>query len=310
MATQPLVTFITATYNTAPYLRETIDSVLAQTYANIEYIVLDDGSTDDTIDILKSYGDRITWTTHPNMGETRTVNKGFGMAKGDYIVVVSADDPVKPRLAEVAVPFMEARPDILVGYPGWDIIDSQSTVIDTPRMFDYNYDQMLRWHYCMPGPGTFIRRRAIELEQGRNTDYRYIGDYEFWVRLGLRGDFAYIPHNLATWRFHAASTSVNQRNARMAEEHIRLFETFYQRTDLPESVLQARAEALSTAYYVAALMLLPADLDAARPYLIRSFKLFPFAPRRYPTGLIRSKRYQLVAFFPFLRRALITTSLR
>ena len=79
----PLVSFITATYNTAPYLRETIDSILAQTYPNIEYIVLDDGSTDDTLNILKSYGDRIQWESHPNMGETRTVNKGFDMAKGD-----------------------------------------------------------------------------------------------------------------------------------------------------------------------------------------------------------------------------------
>src|SRR3982751_2178405 len=111
----PLVTFITATYNGADYLRETIDSILAQTYPNIEYIVLDDGSTDNTIEILESYGDRIKWESHPNMGETRTMNKGDRMAKGDYIIAVSADDPMKPNLAEISVQVMEAHPDALVG---------------------------------------------------------------------------------------------------------------------------------------------------------------------------------------------------
>src|SRR6476620_5979365 len=79
----PLVTFITPTYNAAHFLPETIDSILVQTYPNIEYIVLDDGSTDNTVEILKSYGDRIMWESHPNMGETRTINKGYSMAKGD-----------------------------------------------------------------------------------------------------------------------------------------------------------------------------------------------------------------------------------
>src|SRR5438045_2699555 len=120
----PLISFITATYNTAPYLRETIDSVLAQTYPNIETIVLDDGSSDNTVDILKSYGTRIMWESHPNMGETRSVNKGFGIAKGEYIIVVSADDPVKPNLADVGIQWMEAHPEALIGYPDWDTIDA------------------------------------------------------------------------------------------------------------------------------------------------------------------------------------------
>ena len=85
----PLVTVITPAYNRASYLVETIESVLGQDYPRLEYIVLDDGSTDNTREVLGKYEGRIIWETHPNMGETRTVNKGFGLARGEIVVVVT-----------------------------------------------------------------------------------------------------------------------------------------------------------------------------------------------------------------------------
>ena len=93
---QPLVTVVTPTYNAASYLAETIESVLAQTYAHIEYIVLDDGSTDDTLRVLKQYDGRLHWETQPNMGEALTVNKGWDMARGEDVVIVNADDRRSP----------------------------------------------------------------------------------------------------------------------------------------------------------------------------------------------------------------------
>ena len=203
----PLVSFITPTYNAAHYLQETIDSILAQTYRNIEYIVLDDGSSDNTIEVLKRYGDRILWDSHPNMGETRTINKGYRMAKGEYIVVVSADDPMKPNLAEVSVQWMEAHPEALVGYPDWDNIDFEGNVIKNHKLLDYDYNIMLRMHYNIPNAGTIIRRRALELETGRDPQYRYVHDYEFYLRVGLHAPFVHIPYTLATWRSHPGSTS-------------------------------------------------------------------------------------------------------
>ncbi len=274
----PLVSFITATYNTAPYLRETIDSVLAQTYPNIEYIVLDDGSTDNTIEILKTYDGRITWDSHPNMGETRSVNKGFGMTKGDYSVVVSADDPVKPNLAEVGVQWMEAHPEALIGYPDWDTIDSQGKVIKHHTLLEYDYEIMTRMHYCLPNAGTIIRRRALELETGRDPNYRYVGDYEFFLRIGLHAPFVHIPHTLATWRSHPASTSFNSKNEAMALENICAIEALYQRKDVSPEIQRVKQEALSTAYYVAGLILMP-DFETARPYFLQSIKHYDYTQR-------------------------------
>ena len=300
----PLVSFITATYNAASYLPETMDSVLAQTYPNIEYIVLDDGSTDHTVEILKHYGDHIIWDSHPNMGETRSVNKGFDLAKGDYIIVVSADDPVKPNLAEVAVQWMESHPDALIGYPDWETIDSQGNVIKTHKLLDYDYEIMTRMHYCLPNAGTIIRRRALELETGRDPNYRYIGDYEFFLRIGLHAPFVHIPHTLATWRSHPASTSINSKNEAMALENIRVIENLFRRQGVPEAAKKSKAEALSTAYYLAGLILMP-NFEAARPYFLQSIWHYPFAPHAYPTGLLRSRKYLLCALLPFLRRILL-----
>ena len=300
----PLVSFITATYNTAPYLRETLDSVLAQTYPNIEYIVLDDGSTDNTLDILKSYDGRIMWDSHPNMGETRSVNKGFSMAKGYYIVVISADDPVKPNLAEVGVQWMEAHPEALVGYPDWDTIDSTGSVVKTHKLLEFDYQIMTRMHYNLPNAGTIIRRRALELEDGRDPNFRYVGDYEFFLRIGLHGPFIHIPQTLATWRSHPGSTSVNSRNEKMAAEDVRCVEQLYERTNLPEAVKKAKSEALSTANYIAGMILMP-NFEAAQPYFLKSIQYYPLAPHAYPTGLMRSRKYLLCALLPFLRRFLL-----
>ncbi|MBA3868781.1 MAG: glycosyltransferase [Anaerolineae bacterium] len=300
----PLVTFITATYNGADYLRETIDSILAQTYPNIEYIVLDDGSSDNTIEILKSYRERIKWESHSNMGECRTINKGYSMAKGDYIIAVSADDPMKSNLAEISVQVMEAHPDALVGYPDWDNIDFHGNVIKNFKLLDYDYNIMLRMHFNIPNAGTIIRRRALELETGRDPQFRFVHDYEFYLRVGLHGPFVHIPHTLATWRSHPGSTSVNSRNAKMAAEDVACVEKLYERTDLSEAVKKARPEALSTAYYIAGLILMP-NFELARPYFLQSIKHYPLAPHAYPTGLLRSRKYLLCALFPFLRRFLL-----
>lgn len=98
-----LVTIITPTYNRASYLDETIKSVLRQNYSKIDYIVIDDGSTDNTQDVLAKYLDKITCVHQSNIGETRTVNKGIAMAKGEIICIVNSDDPLLPGAIEKAV---------------------------------------------------------------------------------------------------------------------------------------------------------------------------------------------------------------
>lgn len=248
------VSIVTPVYNHAAYLDETIQSVLGQDYPHIEYIVLDDGSTDNTREVLHKYTGQIVWESHPNMGETKTVNKGWRMVSGEIIAVVNSDDPLLPQAVSTAAAFMEAHPDILVAYPDWNKIGPDSEVIEHVEVPEYDCLDMLRRHHCVVGPGAFIRRKAFGLAGMRDPDFRYVADFEYWLRLGLYGPFARIPKTLATFRVHPVSVSVSHKGAAMAHEHIRLIKKFYSFPALPHEVLKIRPEAFSAAHYVAAEM--------------------------------------------------------
>jgi glycosyltransferase involved in cell wall biosynthesis len=243
-----LVTVITPAYNRASYLNETIESVVSQDYPQIEYIVLDDGSTDNTREVLEKYNGRIIWETHPNMGESRTVNKGFSMAHGDIVAVVNSDDPLMPGAVSQAVDFMQSRPDILVAYPDFNKIGPHSELLYHVRVEDYDYVRFVRRFDSYIGPGAFIRRKCLELTHGRDPRFRFAADWEYWLRLGLHGQFARIPKTLATHRWHPDSMIVSGRGPMLANEYIALVKEYYSRSDLPPEIRKVRREAFANAY--------------------------------------------------------------
>ncbi|MEQ8671995.1 MAG: glycosyltransferase [Aggregatilineales bacterium] len=280
---KPLVTVITPTYNRADLLAETIDSVLSQDYANIEYLVLDDGSKDDTVELLKTYDDpRLKWESHANMGEANTVNKAFEMARGEFVIVVNSDDPILPGLLSESVTYLLAHPDVWVTYPDWVMIDDQSKSIKTMTVYEYPYENMLRYHHCPPGPGAMFRRDALDAGIRRDGHWRYVSDYEFWLKVGLHGRLARLPKSLATWRSHAGGASTAFANTSMADEHVNVVKAYFERPDVPAKVQQVKREAICNAYYIAAIICLPKERHAARVNFLRSIFTMPFAPIKYP----------------------------
>ena len=287
----PLVTIITPTYNRADLVEETILSVIEQDYPNIEYIVLDDGSEDNTVELLKQYEDRLIWSTHPNMGHTRTVNKGFGMAKGEIIGIVNSDDPLLPGAIRKIVSFLVANPEVMVAYPDWDQIDENGAVFEHIETFEYSYVDMIRWHRCIPGPGALFRREVVEACGGWNTDLNYIYDYEFWLKAGLLGPFMRVPDTLATFRWHSASISASQRGIEMAEEHIYLADLIYSLPNLPPEVLKVKNEAYSSAIYTAGLVA-GEDNSVRKKYFLRALH---YAPLKY----FGEYQYRLKIMIPY-----------
>jgi glycosyltransferase involved in cell wall biosynthesis len=244
----PPVSIITPAYNQASFLDETIQSVLSQDYPNLEYIILDDGSKDNTLEVLVRYGSRIRLESHENMGEALTVNKGFQLAKGDIICVVNADDPLLPGAVKEAVSFLAERPEILVAYPDWYYISDRSGFLHLEKVAEYDYVFMVSRHRCIVGPGAFMRKQAIDLTGGRDPQFKFVGDFDFWLRLGLHGSFARIPKALATFRIHTSSTSLAMKGSRMAREDIRLIKKFFSLSDLPREVRRVRMKAFSAAH--------------------------------------------------------------
>jgi glycosyltransferase involved in cell wall biosynthesis len=252
VVSRPLVSIITPTYNRACFLDETIRSVLAQDYRPIEFIVIDDGSVDDTRDVLAKYSGDVAWWTHENIGETRTVNEGLRACAGDIIAVVNSDDPLRPGAISEGVAFLRDRPHVLVAYPDWDYIGTDSEVLAHVRVPEFDYVHMVRSHHCLVGPGALMRRRVVALEKGRDPVYRYVGDFEFWLRVGLHGPFARIPRTLATFRVHTDSASQASLGRRMASEHLEMMRRYYSRADLPREILAVRRAAFASAHFVAA----------------------------------------------------------
>jgi glycosyltransferase involved in cell wall biosynthesis len=289
-----LISVITPTYNRAEYLAETVESVLGQTYPDLEYIVLDDGSTDETPIIAGNYRGSLSYLAHGNMGEAHTVNKGFSMAKGDIVGIVNSDDPILPGLVERVVEAFAEDERLLVVYPDWRMIDQASKPVKDVRVPEYDYLKMVRLQKCLIGPGAFIRKRAFSLESGRDPTYRFIGDFEFWLRLGRHGPFARIPDVLATHRVHPGSES-GKGDLGRAEETIRVVDEYFTRGNLPTEVGRLEREARSNAAYHAARMCMASAPGRSRAYYRESLRRFPGAYLRW-----RPQRLAMVvaAFLP------------
>lgn len=258
------VSIITPTYNRADLLPETIDSILGQNYPDLEYIVLDDGSADDTQSVLERYSDKIRVIRHDNMGETVTVNKGFSLATGDIICVVSSDDPLLPGSIQHVVDAFEKAPQAVAVYPDWVDIGSSSEFLRAIRLPDYDIRSMLTTFSWGLGPGTFFRRGLLDqLGGGRNASRVYCGDMEFWARAAMYGQLIHIPRALATHRTHDGSASVSQRGAKLANEWIDTWKLLLNCPQLPPDLVAQKSSLLGRAYLLSAKYYCGTDWRAA-----------------------------------------------
>ena len=219
----PLVTIITPAYNCEKYIRQTIESVQSQNYKRIEYMVIDDGSTDGTADIITDMAPEM-FATGPNKGEQAVVNEAFKNVRGKYFMIVNADDPLLPGAISKLVEFMEAHPDILCAYPDWESIneDGSHRAYITSREYDFKY--MVEHHTCLPSVGSMFRSSLLKTIR-RDESYRWLGDFDFWLKVGFAGPMARVPHTLATWRHREGQASRDKSDAR-AREHIRIAANF------------------------------------------------------------------------------------
>jgi len=245
---RPLVTVITPTYNRAGFLDETIKSVLEQDYSPVEYIVIDDGSTDNTPEVMKKYEGKLTCIRHENMGETRTVNKGFSLARGEFVCVVNSDDPLLPGAISATVEALVNQQDALVAYPDWLEIDEKSAPVGEKRLKPYDIYNMLVEYNIGLGPGTLIRKSAIARFGPRDESFRYAGDAEFWMRMALNGRLVHIPRTLATHRTHGDSASVSAKGSLMASEVVRMARKTLSSPRLPYQLLKIRPQIMSNVY--------------------------------------------------------------
>lgn len=216
----PRVTIVTPTYNQSVYLPETIDSVLSQDYPDIEYIVIDDGSTDATREILKRYDKNIRWESQDNAGQAATLNKGWAKATGEIVGYLSSDDLLKPGAVTELVRCLRDNPDIILVYPDYELIDATGAFVRTHETLEYDYSNMIANLVCYPGPGALFRKECFDSAGGWATDLRQVPDMEYWFRLSQYGKFKRLPKVLASSRIHRNSQSFKDVSLECAMEPV------------------------------------------------------------------------------------------
>jgi glycosyltransferase involved in cell wall biosynthesis len=201
----PYVTVLMPVYNTEMYLKEAIDSILNQTFRDFEFIVINDGSTDSTSDIIESYSDpRIIYLQNEkNLGVATSLNKGLSIAKGTYIARMDGDDVSRCDRLEKQVAFMDANPEIGVCGTWLETIGDRNEVWSPPR----NHDQIIvgmLFYVNTYHPTVIIRKDTIyKLQEFYDEDFQYAEDMEYWARLAIHGvKFANIDEVLLKYRLH------------------------------------------------------------------------------------------------------------
>jgi len=209
MSRSPRITVVTPSFNQGCYLEQTICSVLDQAYPNLEYMVIDGLSKDNSQDIIRRYSSRLTyWVSEKDNGQTEAINKGFTRATGDILAYLNSDDFYLPgTLAQVAA-FFDSHPDVDVMYGGCRYVNDKGVQLFEHHPPDFNYERLLLGN-TIPQPATFWRRRVLERVGPLDSSLHYVMDYEFWLRCALKGcRFGSVPDILAVMRRHAGAKTV------------------------------------------------------------------------------------------------------
>lgn len=207
------VSVITPSYNQGPFIQRTIESVLSQKkdHFDMEYVIFDGGSTDETVSILKSYGDRLRWVSQKDKGQTDAVNQGLQATDGEIIAWINSDDIYYPNALDQVVRFFQENPTVNVVYGLGDHIDVHDQPFEAYPNEDWSYSRLLETCFICQ-PALFFRRRVVEKYGLLDESLHYCMDYEYWLRLGKAGEtFVHLKQKLAGSRLYAENKTLGAR---------------------------------------------------------------------------------------------------
>jgi glycosyltransferase involved in cell wall biosynthesis len=214
----PLISIIIPSYNQAAFLEETIQSVLTQDYANREILVLDGGSTDGSVDIIRRYADKFRyWVSERDRGQSHAINKGFALASGDVLAWLNSDDTyLSGALAAVATVFAK-HPDVDLVYGNYLDTDAAGAPMRTHHVFSRLTVGALLFHDYIGQPATFFRRRLLDRVGPVDESLHYHMDWDLWLRMWPAGRPRHLPRVLATSRLHFEAKTNQQDSDRYTE---------------------------------------------------------------------------------------------
>ena len=209
----PKISVVVPSFNTGNFIETTLQSIVNQDYPNIECIVMDGGSTDGTLEILKKYEGRITWTSEKDKGQSDAINKGLQKTTGDIMAFLNADDVYEPGCFRKVADYFQQHPATQWLYGKCYIIDKDNKEIrrwlTAYKHFwqkRYTYNRILLLNF-IPQPAAFWRRELWEEIGLFDVNEHWAMDYDYWLRAGVKYPPGFIDDYLARFRFHAVSKS-------------------------------------------------------------------------------------------------------
>ncbi|MCC6804245.1 MAG: glycosyltransferase [Anaerolineae bacterium] len=194
MTMTTLVTVVTPCYNSAATLEATIQSVLGQTYADIEYIIMDGASRDNTAAVVEKYRGRLTFISEPDSGQSNAINKGWRRARGQVLAWLNADDQYLPDTIETAVRYLDAHPEAMWLYGSARSIDENGKPFPYRNYRDdWDYRSLVELGCFINQPAVFLRREIVEEFGYIDESLHYGMDYEYWLRIGRKYPAHYVP---------------------------------------------------------------------------------------------------------------------
>jgi glycosyltransferase involved in cell wall biosynthesis len=214
----PLVSIVVPSYNQGKYLRETLDSILQQTYRPIEVLVFDGGSQDETVAVLQSYGaiPELNWSSAADDGVCDAVNKGLAKAAGEIIAIQSSDDVFLPGAIRSAVDAFSANPQAGIVFGDVEHIDEKSRVTGRDIQDSFAVHDYLGRFCYVPQPAAFFRHAVLEHVPGWRASVSYVADADFWFRVAMRYPVVKIDRVLGRIRYHAEQR--DRQRARLARD--------------------------------------------------------------------------------------------
>ena len=206
----PLISVITPSYNQAEFLEETIRSVLLQNYPKLEYIVIDGGSEDGSVEIIRKYDPWLGyWVSEKDLGQSQAINKGFRHAKGEILAWLNSDDYYEPNAIRTAVLNLLSRNASII-YGNCNLVTEQGDFLEVIKPARFTFRSLLRYwrpSFIPPQPA-IIFRRDLYLHFGPlDENLHYAMDHDFWLKITSNFEPCYVDSILANYRIHDRSKS-------------------------------------------------------------------------------------------------------
>jgi GT2 family glycosyltransferase len=241
-----LVSIITPSYNQAPYLEQTIQSVLGQDYPRIEYIVVDGASTDNSFEIIQKYNDRLAyWISEKDSGQAEAINKGFARAKGEILAWLNSDDYYLPDTISAVVKCFEENPDVVMIYGDMLAVDGDGQTINVLKYKQLSLEDLLCFQ-IIGQPSVFFRRSALEKTGLLDTSFHFMLDHHLWIRLAQQGRILYVPQVWSAARYHAQAKN-RARAAEFGREAFRVLDWARTQPGLARAISGVGRRALASA---------------------------------------------------------------